>query len=200
MSEKLSKQISKINFGTLALSQESVAAFVDEVSMDTVYYAVKTGMYHNRRLTAHTKTRADVRGGGRKPWAQKGTGRARQGSIRAPHFRGGGVVFGPRFEPGKEKVNAKVVAEARNQILQALPVVVVDQFKLAKPSTDSFNKLLRALGQKRALFVTAKRDEICVKSIANLKGSGLTDLASLSPAVMSKYPAIVFLGAELIKR
>lgn len=103
-----------------------------------------------REGTANTKTRGMVRGGGKKPWRQKGTGRARQGTIRAPQWRGGGVVFGPHQRGYAQKVNAKEIKLAMRSALSAKlaedAIVVVKPFDMEKPSTKQAASALQALG------------------------------------------------------
>jgi len=128
-----------------------------------------------RQATSKVKTRAEVRGGGRKPWRQKGTGRARQGSIRAPQWRGGGVAFGPTGNQNyKIDVNKKVKALAMRSALslkaQENNLVVVDHFDFTAPSTKEMVAVLEALkiNDAKTLIITKEKDELVVKSGANL--------------------------------
>lgn len=112
----------------------------------------------NRRTGTHnTKTRGDVRGGGRKPYKQKGTGRARQGSIRAPHYRTGGVVFGPHPRDYRQAMPHKMRIIALRSALSAQvagsALIVVDQLEFAKPSTKQMGETLAALGATRSALV-----------------------------------------------
>jgi len=110
-----------------------------------------------RQGTAATKTRAMVRGGGRKPFKQKGTGRARQGSIRAPHFVGGGVPFGPQPRSYEKKVNKKVrllaLKSALSEKVKEGKLVIVDKFEFEKPRTKTITEFLNKIGSKKQLFV-----------------------------------------------
>ncbi|WP_339253117.1 50S ribosomal protein L4 [Sporosarcina sp. FSL W8-0480] len=121
------------------------------------------------------KTRAEVAGGGRKPWRQKGTGRARQGSIRSPQWRGGGIVFGPSQRSYSYKLNKKV---RRLALLSALStkvrdeeIIVLDGLSFDAPKTKEFTKVLKDLSiEKKALFVTADLDEAVALSARNIPG------------------------------
>jgi large subunit ribosomal protein L4 len=128
----------------------------------------------NARLGTHkTKTRGEVSGGGRKPWRQKGTGRARQGSIRAPHWRGGGTVFGPRPRSYEQKMPRKMRREALRSALSAKAgesqVVVLDALEMAEPKTRAITGLLQNLGiDSTALILLPGHDEIVLRSVRNL--------------------------------
>ncbi len=156
---------------------------VGEVDLreDIFNVPVKVGLLHEvvrwqmarwRAGTACTKTRGEVRGGGRKPWRQKGTGRARQGSIRAPHWVGGGVVFGPKPRSYEFKLNKKQRRLALKMALSARAkegkLLVVDDFGLSEIKTKKFVEFLKNLGVDDALVVVPERDEIVEKSARNL--------------------------------
>jgi len=127
-----------------------------------------------RSGTQSTLTRAEVRGGGKKPWRQKGTGRARQGSIRAPHWVGGGVALGPKPRKYDQKTPKKMVALALKGALSDRAsegkVLVVDQWSFEKPSTKTAKAALVALGinDDRVLVVLSREDEDVYKSFRNL--------------------------------
>ncbi|ATZ20652.1 50S ribosomal protein L4 [Mesoplasma coleopterae] len=130
-----------------------------------------------RKGTKKTKTRAEVRGGGKKPWRQKGTGRARQGSIRAPHWRGGGVTFGPTPDINyKKSVNKKVRALAFKSALSIKAseqnLVIVDKFDFAKPSTKEMISVMKNLqiDDQKTLIITKENEELVIKSSSNIKG------------------------------
>lgn len=133
-------------------------------------------MANQRQGTHATKTRGQVSGGGKKPWKQKHTGRARQGSIRAPQWRGGAIIFGPSPRSYREKVNRKKRAGAYRALLSAKlaagEIMVVDSIELAEPKTKKVVELRDALGcTGRTLIVTAEKNEALVKAAANLEGS-----------------------------
>ena len=124
-----------------------------EINPDLLHQAVVTQMANSRSPIAHTKTRGEVRGGGRKPWRQKGTGRARHGSIRSPIWRGGGVTFGPR----KEKVFAKKLNKKmkRKALFMALSskvkdneLILLDDLKLEKPKTKIMENIIKNIKTK----------------------------------------------------
>lgn len=146
----------------------------------------------DRQGTASTKTRAEVSGGGRKPFRQKGTGRARQGSIRAPHMVGGGVVHGPKPRSYEKKVNKKVRKLALRSALatriQAGNVIVLDDYTLEVPKTKTvieFNKVLNLSADKKLFIVndlTEDKDYNLFLSMRNIKNSEL-----LLPSEISVY-------------
>ncbi len=149
--------------GTAELSD---AVYGIEPNMHVMHRTVTAQRASWREGTANTKTRGMVRGGGRKPWRQKGTGRARQGTIRAPQWRGGGVVFGPHSRTYDKKVNAKEIKLAMRSALSAKlaedAVVVVKPFDFGdKPSTKQAVAALKALeldGTKITLII--KNDDV----------------------------------------
>ena len=139
-----------------------------------IYQTVKAYLANQRQGTASTKTRGEVQGSGRKIWRQKGTGRARHGSITAPIFVGGGVVFGPKPRSYKEKVPKKVRRLALKSALSAKAregaVVVVEDPALEEPKTKRMVALLRACGLEgsKVLFATGEHSEILYKSCRNI--------------------------------
>jgi len=128
----------------------------------------------NARLGTHkTKTRGEVRGGGRKPWRQKGTGRARQGSIRSPQWRGGGAVFGPRPRSYTQKMPRKMRRQALRSALSVKAaesqVVLLDALEMAEPKTKELLAILKNLGvDSSALILVPQRDETILRSVHNL--------------------------------
>jgi len=157
-----------------------------------------------RQATSKVKTRAEVRGGGRKPWKQKGTGRARQGSIRAPQWRGGGVAFGPTGERNyKLSVNKKVRALAFRSALSLKVneknLVIIDKFSFTKPSTKEMLEVMKSLkiDNQKTLIITKEKEELVVKSSANIAGVkalkqnqlNLFDLLDASKLVMTEEAA-----------
>jgi large subunit ribosomal protein L4 len=147
--------------------------------------------------TADTLTRGQVRGGGRKPWRQKGTGRARQGSIRSPQWRGGGVVFGPHPREFGVKVNDKVRRAALRGALSAKAadgaVKVVEGFGMDKIQTKALVERLAAWEvEGRALLVLAERDEIVERSAANLREVRIILAHSLNVVDLLEADTVVF--------
>ncbi len=128
----------------------------------------------NARLGTHkVKTRGEVSGGGRKPWRQKGTGRARQGSIRAPHWRGGGIVFGPTPRSYEQKMPRKMRRQALRSALSAKAaesrVVVVDRLDMSEPKTKELKGILQNLGiGASALILLPQHDELILRSVRSL--------------------------------
>lgn len=132
-----------------------------EPNMHVMHRTVKAQRNSWRQGTSNTRTRSMVSGGGKKPWRQKGTGRARQGTIRAPQWRGGGVVFGPHPRSYDEKVNAKEIKLAMRSALSSKlandAIVVVKPFSFEKPSTKDAAAAIKALGlegQRVTLLIT----------------------------------------------
>ena len=146
--------------------------FDREINIPLIHQVVVAQLAAGRQGTHSTKTRGDVRGGGKKPFKQKGTGRARQGSIRAPHFTGGGVVHGPQPRNYAQRTPKKMVAAA---LLQALSdrarngrVHVVSAFVAGeKPSTKSAIALLNKIAERNVLAVVTREDDLSVLSLRN---------------------------------
>lgn len=141
-----------------------------------MYSAVIAQQSSWRQGTHKTKTRAEVSGGGRKPWKQKGTGRARQGSIRAPQWKGGGVVFGPTLQKKYVKyVNKKVkklaIKSALSLKIKEKAIIIIDEFKILKFSTKKIIIILNNLKiyNQKILIITFEGDEIVSKSARNIK-------------------------------
>ena len=153
----------------------SDAIFGIEPNEAVVHDVVKNHLANCRQGTQSALTRAEVSGGGIKPWRQKGTGRARQGSIRAPQWTHGGVVFAPKPRDYSYTLNKKVKRLALKSALsakaQAEDVVVIDAIKMESIKTKTFKTFLNAVGaDNKALVVTAENDEIVVRSAANIPG------------------------------
>ena len=150
------------------------AVYGIEPNIPVMHQCVRYLMAMDRAGTHDTKGRSEVRGGGKKPWKQKGTGRARQGSIRAPQRRGGGVVFGPTPRDHSFSMNKKEIKLAMRSALSAKladsELFVVDKFNFAKPSTKDAVKFLEALGvaDKRVTVVLVEDDIDTALSFRNL--------------------------------
>jgi large subunit ribosomal protein L4 len=149
------------------------AVFAIEPNTFAVHQVVRSQMAARRQGTHDTKGRSEVSGGGSKPWRQKGTGRARQGSIRAPQWKGGGVVFGPTPRSYAFKVPNKVVKLAMRSVLSAKradgDLVVIEGFGLEEPSTKKAAAVLAALGIDRRVTVVVDNDDVnALLSLRNL--------------------------------
>ena len=153
----------------------SDAVFGIEPNEAVVHDVVKNHLANCRQGTQSALTRAEVSGGGIKPWRQKGTGRARQGSIRAPQWYHGGIVFAPKPRDYSYTLNKKVKRLALKSVLsekaQSENIVVIDEIKMDEIKTKTFKTFLNAVGVTgKALVVTAENDEVVVKSAANIPG------------------------------
>ena len=162
--------------GEIELS-EAVFGIVPNQSV--VHDVVKNHLANKRQGTQSALTRAEVSGGGRKPWKQKGTGRARQGSTRAPQWTHGGIVFAPKPRSYGYTLNKKARRLALKSVLSAKAaeqaVVVIDAIKMAAPKTKEFAAFLTAVGcTTKTLVVTAEADQNVVKSGRNIAGCEVT--------------------------
>ena len=178
--------------GTMELND---AVFGVEINEHLVHLAVVRQLANNRQ---GAKTRSEVRGGGRKPWRQKGTGHARQGSIRAPQWTGGGVVFAPVPRDYEVKMNKKerraALKSALTSKVQDNKLVVVDSLALAEVKTKEMQKVLTNLKAEKALIVTAQEDKNVILSARNIEnvqtvaanGINVYDVMSHGTVVVTK--------------
>ena len=155
------------------------AVFGVEPNAAVVHEAVKNHLANKRQGTQSALTRAEVSGGGRKPWRQKGTGRARQGSTRAPQWTHGGIVFAPKPRSYSYTLNKKSKRLALKSALSAkvaeTNLVVIDAIRMDAPKTADFAKFLKAVGcERKTLVVTAAADQNVVKSGRNIPGCAVT--------------------------
>ena len=162
--------------GEIELSE---AVFGIEANEAVVHDVVKNHLAKKRQGTQSALTRAEVSGGGRKPWRQKGTGRARQGSTRAPQWTHGGIVFAPKPRDYSYTLNKKARRLALKSALSAkaaeAKIVVIDSIKMDAPKTAEFAKFLAAVGcDCKCLVVTAAADQNVVKSGRNIPGCEIT--------------------------
>lgn len=158
--------------GTMSLSD---AVFASEIHASVLHAAVKAYLGNQRQGTQSTLTRTEVSGGGRKPWKQKGTGRARQGSTRAPQWTHGGVVFAPKPRSYRFTVNKKVRRLAMKSALStkaaSQEIVILDEIKLDEYKTKVIVDMLKAIdATKKALIVLPEVDGKVIKSANNIKG------------------------------
>ncbi len=171
------------------------AIFNVEVNEHLVHMAVLNQLANNRQGTQKAKTRSEVRGGGRKPWRQKGTGHARQGSIRAPQWTGGGVVFAPVPRDYSMKMNKK---EKRAALKSALTsrvlenkIVVVDELKMDEIKTKKFAKVMSNLKVDKALVVLADNDKNVVASAKNIPSVKTASTDTINVYDILKYNTLV---------
>ena len=166
-----------------------------EVNEHLVHMAVVQQLANNRQGTQKAKTRSEVSGGGRKPWRQKGTGHARQGSTRAPHFTGGGVVFAPTPRDYSFKLNKKEKRAALKSALTSRVAdnkfIVLDELKLEAIKTKDFVKVMKNLNVEKALVVMNDSDVNVVKSAANVPGIKTTLATTLNVYDVMKYETVV---------
>lgn len=155
--------------GTIELND---AVFGVEINEHLVHMAVVQQLANKRQGTQKAKTRAEVSGGGRKPWRQKGTGHARQGSTRAPQWTGGGVVFAPTPRDYSFKLNKKekraALKSALTSKVQDQKLIVVDELKFDEIKTKNFAAVMNNLKAKKALVVLADNDEKVMASARNI--------------------------------
>ncbi len=178
--------------GTIELSDSIFAVPVNE---HLVHQAVVAQLANKRQGTQKAKTRSEVRGGGRKPWRQKGTGHARQGSIRAPQWTGGGVVFAPTPRDYSVKVNKKekraALKSALTSRVQENKFIVVDEIKLPEIKTKAMKAMLDNLKVNKALVVTKDVDKVVAKSASNLPGVRTATTGSINVYDILKYDTMV---------
>jgi large subunit ribosomal protein L4 len=163
-----------------------------------IHEVLRAQMAKARPVLAHTKTRGEVRGGGKKPWPQKGTGRARHGSIRSPLWRGGGVIFGPTKERNYSlKVNKKVHRQA---ILMCLSdkvmgqnLIILDKLELKEKKTKELAKVLKnlTLAEKKVLLALSQDEKEIGKLGANIKQLGVIGATNLNVKDLLKYPILL---------
>ena len=165
----------------------SAAVFEIEPNVHVMHEVVRSQRAARRQGTHDTLTRGQVRGGGKKPWRQKGTGRARQGTIRAPQWAGGGTVFGPHPRSYAFKVPAKVVKLAMRSALSAKlvdgEIVVVDQLSFEKPSTKQAAEVLKNLGLEGRVTIIVPDDEVNIflsfRNLSKVRVIGVSELNTL---------------------
>lgn len=149
------------------------AVFGAEVNEAVIYDVVKMQLASRRSGTASTKTRSDVSGGGKKPWRQKGTGRARAGSSRSPIWRSGGTVFGPHPKDYSysmpKKMRKKALISVLSMKFKENKMVILRDFPMEKISTSVFQKVVDLFELKKALFVLGDNDVVLMKSSRNIK-------------------------------
>lgn len=196
--------ILKANGSKGAKLELSDSLFAAPINEGLVHAAVVRQMANRRLGTADTMTRGEVRGGGRKPWRQKGTGRARQGSRRSPQWKGGGVVFGPHPRGYDQKMNAKERRAALRSVLTAKAAEdalrVVEGFDLGQIGTKAFAERLAGWNAEgKVLVVLAARDEVVERSCRNLQSVRVILADSLNVVDLLEADTVVF-TREAIER
>ena len=174
----------------------SDSIFCAEVNKSVLHTVVTNYLANQRQGTQSTKTRTEVRGGGIKPWRQKGTGRARQGSIRAPQWTGGGVALGPKPRDYRYSINKKLKKIALRSALsakyEAYEIYVVEDLKMDEIKTATIAKMLKGMEiDSKALIVTANCDENVYKSARNIKGVTPTYVDVLNTYEVLKHDKFV---------
>ena len=179
------------------------AVFGVEVNEHLVHLAVVSQLANNRQGTQSAKTRSEVSGGGRKPWRQKGTGHARQGSTRSPQWTGGGIVFAPKPRDYSFKMNKK---EKRIALLSALSskvadskIVVLDEFNLDEIKTKKFVEVLNNLKVSKALVVLEGENKNVVLSGRNVNGAKVSNTSEINTYDVLKYDTLVVTKAAVEK-
>ena len=171
------------------------AVFGVEINEHLVHQAVVLQLANNRQGTQKAKTRSEVSGGGRKPWRQKGTGHARQGSTRAPQWTGGGVVFAPVPRDYSFKMNKKEKRAALKSVLtskvQENKFIVLDELKLAEVKTKEMKKVLDNLKVNNALVIIGDDSENVALSARNIAGVQTASVNTINVFDMLKYNTII---------
>ena len=178
--------------GTMELND---AVFGVEINEHLVHMAVVNQLANNRQGTQKAKTRSEVSGGGRKPWRQKGTGHARQGSKRAPQWTGGGVVFAPVPRDYSFKMNKKekraALKSALTSRVQANKLIVLDQLTMDAPKTKAMQNVLNSLNVNKALVVTKENNANVVLSARNIPSVKTALVNTINVYDVMKYNTVV---------
>ena len=192
-------KITTENKKSIEVSDSTFSAPFNEALVHQVVNAVLSGA---RSGTKAQKNRSQVSGGGAKPWRQKGTGRARAGTIRSPIWVGGGRAFAARPRDFSQKVNKKMYRAAMRSILSELlredRLVVLDKFDIKQPKTKEFEKLAKKLKADSALIVNDKFDENLFLSSRNIKNMEYSDVNSINPLSLMKYEKVI-INVESLK-
>ena len=177
------------------------AVFGVEVNEHLVHMAVLQQLANNRQGTQKAKTRSEVRGGGRKPWRQKGTGHARQGSTRAPQWTGGGVVFAPVPRDYSFKINKKekraALKSALTSRVQENKLIVVDELKLDEIKTKKFAEVMKNLNVEKALVIINENDQNIVMSAKNIPTVKVAQTNTINVFDILKYSTVVVTKAAV---
>jgi large subunit ribosomal protein L4 len=179
------------------------AVFGAEVNEAIIYDVVKMQLASRRSGTASTKTRSDVSGGGKKPWRQKGTGRARAGTTRSPIWRGGGIVFGPHPRDYSysipKKVRKKAVISALSMKFKDNKMLILKDFPMEKISTRVFKNVVDLFSLKKALFVLDENNEVLLKSSRNMKNVKMIRSEGINVYDILNYEHLILLEPSVKK-
>ncbi|WP_024621758.1 50S ribosomal protein L4 [Metaclostridioides mangenotii] len=181
------------NVGEIELTD---TIFNVEVNEHILYEVVKNQLANKRQGNQSAKTRSEVRGGGRKPWRQKGTGRARQGSTRSVQWVGGGVAFAPKPRSYRytlpKKVRRLAMKSALTTKVQNSEIIILDQLNMDAPKTKEFAQILKNINANRkALVVTAEKNENVIKSARNIEGVQTSLVNTLNVYDILKYDSFI---------
>ena len=181
----------------------SDAAFAKDFNESLVHQVVTAYMSGARQGTRAQKTRSEVAGGGKKPWRQKGTGRARAGTIRSPLWRSGGVTFAAKPQSFEQKVNRKMYRAAMRTILSELArqerLIVVEKFAVETPKTKELISKLKELELKDVLIVTSEVDENLFLSARNLYKVDVRDVQGIDPVSLIAFEKVL-MTADAVKQ
>ncbi|QJR00401.1 MULTISPECIES: 50S ribosomal protein L4 [Halomonas] len=186
--------------GTVEVSD---ATFGKEFNEALVHQVVTAYLAGGRQGTRAQKNRSDVRGGGKKPWRQKGTGRARAGTIRSPLWRSGGVTFAARPQDHSQKVNRKMYRAAMRSILSELVrqerLVAVEEISVEAPKTKQLVAKLEELGLEKVLIVTEEVDEKLYLAARNIPNVDVVDVAAADPVSLVAFDKVLVTVSALRK-
>ncbi|PRY64519.1 LSU ribosomal protein L4P [Vreelandella songnenensis] len=179
------------------------ATFGKEFNEALVHQVVTAYLAAGRQGTRAQKSRSDVRGGGKKPWRQKGTGRARAGTIRSPLWRSGGVTFAARPQDYTQKVNRKMYRAAMRSILSELVrqerLVAIEEFNVEAPKTKQVAAKLKELNLEKVLIVTEEVDEKLYLAARNLPHVDVVDVAAADPVSLVAFDKVLVTVSALRK-
>jgi len=171
------------------------SVFATEVNEYALHQVVVALLANKRQGTQSTKTRSEVRGGGIKPWRQKGTGRARQGSIRAPQWIKGGIVFAPKprdYRVSVPKSMRKVAMKsALTSKVQENQMIILESLNFDAPKTKNMVEMLKALEANKALIITAESNEVVYKSARNIQGISVIPANNINVYDLLKYEKLI---------
>ena len=187
-------EILNSKFENTAKKQLSNALDADAIHSAVIHQVVKTSLANKRQGTASTKSKSEVSGGGKKPFKQKGTGRARQGSSRSPLMVGGATLFGPKPRDYTQKVNKKMMLKAIHSVLadkhQSGKLLVVNKIE-SDGKTKGMHKLLESRGLTSSLIVTSDRDALALRAVSNLRRASGLPVEQFSVYEAIKYEHLI---------